>query len=57
MSNKFFLILNEGIQWTVDFGQDSVIVNVKGLVTSLKISSQTVHFWILKLLLSKKQVL
>ena len=50
-----FSVSNNGIEWFVDFGPDSVILSVKGLVQEMTISSQEIPVAAWKLLLSQKQ--
>ena len=50
-----FSISNNGIQWTLDFGPDSVTIAVNGLVRNLTISSQEIPLAAWQLLLSQIQ--
>ena len=50
-----FSVSNDGIQWTLDFGPDSVTITVKDLDQNLMISSQEVLLAAWQLLLSRKQ--
>ena len=50
-----FSVSNDGIEWSVDFAPDSVILTVKDLVQEMKISSQEVPLAAWTLLLSKRQ--
>ena len=52
-----FSVSNDGIQWTPDFGPDSVTIAVKDLDQSLTISSQKIPLAAWKLLLSHRQKL
>ena len=50
-----FSVSNDGIEWSLDFGPDSVTVTVKDLVREMKISSQEIPLAAWSLLLSQKQ--
>ena len=50
-----FTVSNNGAQWTLDFGTDSVVLNVKGLDESLIISSLEIPLAAWYLLLSQRQ--
>ena len=50
-----FSVSNEGTQWTLDFGPDSVTIAVIDLVQNLTISSQEVPLTAWQLLLSQRQ--
>ena len=50
-----FSISNDGIQWTLDFGPDSVTIAVNDLDQNITISSQEIHLAAWQLLLSQKQ--
>ena len=50
-----FSVSNDGIQWSLDFGPDSVTITVKDLVQNLTISSQEVPLAAWQLLLSQRQ--
>ena len=50
-----FSVSNDGIQWTLDFGPDSVTIAVNGLVQNITISSQEIPLAAWQLLLSQKQ--
>ena len=50
-----FSVFNEGIQWTLDFGTDSVTIAVNDLVQNLIISSQEIPLAASQLLLSQRQ--
>ena len=52
-----FSVFNDGMQWTLDFGPDSVTIAVKDLDQSVTISSQEIPLTAWKLLLSQKQKL
>ena len=52
---KPFSVSNDGIQWTLDFGPDSVTIAVNDLNKNLTISSQDIHVAALQLLLSRRQ--
>ena len=52
-----FSVSNDGIQWTLDFGPDSVTIAVKDLVQNITISSQEIPLAACQLLLSQRQVL
>ena len=52
---KIFSVSNDGIQWTLDFGRDSVTVAVKYLDQTIKISSQEIPLAAWQLLLSQRQ--
>ena len=48
-------VSNDGIQWTLEFGPDSVTIAVNDLDQNLAISSQEIHLAAWQLLLSQKQ--
>ena len=50
-----FSVSNDGIQWTLDFGPDSVTIAVNDLVKNLTISSQEIPLAAWQLLLSQTQ--
>ena len=50
-----FTVCNNGIQWTLDFGPDSVVVSVKDLDDNLTISSLEIPLAAWSLLLSQRQ--
>ena len=50
-----FSVSNDGIQWTRDFGPDSVTIAVNDLVQNLTISSQEIPLADWQLLLSQRQ--
>ena len=50
-----FSVSNDGIQWILDFGPDSVTIAVKDLDQSLTISSQEIHLAAWQLLWSQRQ--
>ena len=50
-----FSLSNDGIQWTLDFGPDSVTIAVNDLVQNLTISSQEIPLAAWHLLLSQRQ--
>ena len=50
-----FLVSNDGIQRTLDFGPDSVTIAVNDLDQTLTISSQEIPLAALQLLLSQRQ--
>ena len=50
-----FSVSNDGIQWTLDVGPDSVTIAVKDLVQNITISSQEKHLAAWQLLLSQSQ--
>ena len=50
-----FSVSNDGIQWTLDFGPDSVTIAVNDLDQNLTINSQEVHLAAWQLLLSQGQ--
>ena len=50
-----FSVSNDGIQWTLDFGPDSVIFEVNDLVQNITISSQEKPLAAWQLLLSQRQ--
>ena len=50
-----FSVSNDGIQWTLDFGPDSVTIAVNDLVQNLTISSQEIPLAAWQLLLSQIQ--
>ena len=50
-----FSVSNDGIQWTLDFGPDSVTIAVNDLHQNITISSQEIHLAGWQLLLSQRQ--
>ena len=50
-----FSVSNDGIQWTVDFGLDSVTIAVNDLARNKTISSQEIPLAAWQLLLSRRQ--
>ena len=50
-----FSVSNNGIQYTLDFGPDSVTISVNDLVQNLTISSQEIPLAAWQLLLSQRQ--
>ena len=50
-----FSVSNDGIQWTLDFGPDSVTIAVNDLVQNLTTSSQEIPLAAWQLLLSQRQ--
>ena len=50
-----FSVSNDGIQWTLNFGPDSVTIAVNDLEQNKTISSQETHLAAWKLLLSQRQ--
>ena len=38
-----FSVSNNGFEWSLDFGPDSVTVTVKDLVQELTVNSQEIH--------------
>ena len=54
-SNMIFSVSNDGIEWSLDFGPDSVTLTVKDLVQVMTISSQEILLTAWSLLLSQKQ--
>ena len=50
-----FSVSNDGIQWTLDFGPDSVTIAVNYLDQNIKISSQEIPLAVWQLLLSQRQ--
>ena len=50
-----FSVSNDGIQWTLDFGPDSVTISVNDLAQSITISSQEKPLAVWQLLLSRRQ--
>ena len=50
-----FSVSNDGIQWTLDFGPDSVTIAVNDLVQNVTISSQEIPLAAWQLLLSQRQ--
>ena len=50
-----FSVSNDGIQWTLDFGPDSVTIAVNDLEQNITISSQVIPLAAWKLLLSQRQ--
>ena len=51
-----FSVSNEGIQWTLDFGPDSVTIAVNDLDRNKTISSQEVPLAAWQMLLSQRQI-
>ena len=51
-----FSVSNDGIQWSLDFGPDSVTIAVNDLDQSITISSQQIPLAAWQLLLSQRQV-
>ena len=51
----FFSVSNDGIQWTIDFGPDSVFIAVNDLDQNIRISSQEIPLAAWQLLLSQRQ--
>ena len=49
-----FSVYNDGIQWTLDFGPDSVTFAVNGLDQNITISSQELHLAAWHMLLSQR---
>ena len=50
-----FSVSKDGIQWTLDFGPDSVTITVNDLVQVITISSQEIRLAAWQLLLSQRQ--
>ena len=50
-----FLVSSDGIQWTLDFGPDSVTIAVNDLNQNIRISSQEIHLAAWQLLLAQRQ--
>ena len=50
-----FSVSNDGIQWTLDFGHDSITIAVNDLDQNITISSQEIPLAAWQLLLSQKQ--
>ena len=50
-----FSVSNDGIQWTLDFGPDSVTISVNDLDQNVTISSQEIPLAAWQLLLSQRQ--
>ena len=50
-----FSVSNDGVQWALDFGPDSVNIAVNDLDQNLTISSQEIHLAAWQLLLSQRQ--
>ena len=50
-----FSVSNDGIQWTLDFGPDSVTIAVNDLDQNITISSQEIPLAAWQLLLSQRQ--
>ena len=50
-----FSVFNDGIQWTLDFGPDSVTISVNDLDQNITISSQEIPLAAWQLLLSQRQ--
>ena len=50
-----FSVFNDGIEWSLDFGSDSVTLTVKDLVQEMTKSSQGIPLAAWSLLLSQKQ--
>ena len=50
-----FSVSNDGIQWTLDFGPESVTISVNDLVQNVTISSQEIPLAPWQLLLSQRQ--
>ena len=50
-----FSVFNDGIQWTLEFGHDSVTIAVNDLDQKITISSQKIPLAAWQLLLSQKQ--
>ena len=49
-----FSVSNDGIQWTLDFGSDSVTTAVNDLVQNITISSQELSLAAWQLMLSQR---
>ena len=54
-SNMIFSVSNDGIEWSLDFGQDSVTLVVKDLVQEMTKNSQELPHAAWSLLLSQRQ--
>ena len=52
---KIFLVSNDGIQWTLDFGPDSVTISVNDLNQNVTITSKEIPLAAWQLLLSQRQ--
>ena len=52
-----FSVSNDGIQWTLDFGPDSVTIAANDLDQNITISSQEISLAAWQLLLSQRQEL
>ena len=50
-----FSVSKDGIQWTLDFGTDSITIAVNDVDQNIKISSQEIHLAAWHLLLSQRQ--
>ena len=50
-----FSVSNDGIQWTLDFGPDSVTITVKDLFQNISISTQKIPLAAWQLMLSQRQ--
>ena len=50
-----FSVSSDGIQWTLDFGPDSVTIAVNDLDQNITISSQEIHLAAWQLLLDQRQ--
>ena len=50
-----FSVSNDDIEWSLDFGQDSVTLTVKDLVQDVTINSQEIPLAAWSLLLSRRQ--
>ena len=50
-----FSVSNDGVQWTLDFGPDSVTIAVNDLNQNIKISSQEIPLAAWQLLLPRRQ--
>ena len=48
-------VANDGIEWSLDFGPDSVNLSVKDIVQEMTISSQEIPLAAWSLLLSQRQ--
>ena len=53
--NLIFLVSNDGIQWTLDSGPDSITIAVNDLDQNITISSQEIPLAASKFLLSQRQ--
>ena len=51
-----FSVSNDGIQWTLDFGPDSVTIAVNDLDQNITVSSQEIPLAAWQLLLCQRQV-